>query len=138
MSDLLAPARQLARWSVNHGLPSLALRRAGRRGDLQGQLDTRLAAGDDVDVGKADFGFQFFDRQPNNAPPRVRKRDNPAAIDINRARPAGGQGIGLIRAEVDGADIQKQFRRFQSAVVFTIVVRGGWHRHSLAIKMRPT
>ena len=48
MSDLLAPARQLARWSVNHGLPSLALRRAGRRGDLQGQLDTRLAAGDEA------------------------------------------------------------------------------------------
>ena len=43
MSDLVAPARQLARWAVNHGLPSLALRRAARRGDLQGQLDTRLA-----------------------------------------------------------------------------------------------
>ena len=48
MSDLVAPARQLARWAVNHGLPSLALRRAARRGDLQGQLDTRLAEGDEA------------------------------------------------------------------------------------------
>ena len=107
-------------------------------GDPGGVGDARrLAAGDGIDVVETDGGFQFFNPQPNDAPTRLGKRYHPAAVDIDRAGPAGGQGIGLIRAEVDGADIQKQFRRLPSAVVFLISVRGGWHRLSLAIKMRP-
>ena len=45
-STALAPVRQGVRWGLGHGLPSLLMSRAAKRGDLQGQLVTRTAGGD--------------------------------------------------------------------------------------------
>ena len=42
----LAPVRQVVRWGLGHGLPSLLMRRAAARGDLQGQLVTRTKGAD--------------------------------------------------------------------------------------------
>lgn len=43
---LAAPVRQLVRWGLGHGLPSLLMKRAAKRGDLQGQLVTRTKGAD--------------------------------------------------------------------------------------------
>ena len=43
---LLAPVRQTVRWALGHGLPSAAMRRAARAGDVQGRLVTQGVSAD--------------------------------------------------------------------------------------------
>lgn len=45
---VLEEGRSAAYWAATHGLPRLAVRKAARRGDLQGRLSTVSAAGGDV------------------------------------------------------------------------------------------
>ena len=55
----------------------------------------------------ADGALDQIGGEIHEAPPRARKRDQPAAIDIDRAAAAGGEGEGLLRAEQDGFRLQQ-------------------------------
>lgn len=46
----LGPLRQVVRWGLGHGVPSLVLKRAAKQGDLQGLLDSRLGDNDQASI----------------------------------------------------------------------------------------
>ena len=59
----------------------------------------RLAAGDRVELLEADLAHERRRAEIDQRPPHARKRNQPAAVGVDRARPAGGEDERLVGHE---------------------------------------
>ncbi len=98
-------------------LTNIGHRRAHALGDPGGEGDACcLAAGDGLDGLVADVAADFFHRQIADFGAGAREEDDFAAVDVDRGFPAGGERVGLLRAEVHRLDFQQQLGRGQRGV----------------------
>ena len=81
-------------------------------GDPGGERDAGgLAPGDGVDGFEPDLADDRRGGEIHQGLAHPRKRDQPAAIDIDRARPARGEPIGIVGAEAHRLDLDQHPRR---------------------------
>jgi hypothetical protein len=76
----------------------------------------RLAAHHHVDGFVAHVPTDLLHAELADAHPRAWEGDDLPAVDVDRAAPAGGEGVGLLRAEVHRLDLQQDARGGQRGV----------------------
>jgi len=64
-----------------------------------------------VDLVPADLLFDRLQRMVHDARPRLGVGNQLSAVDIDRARPARGEDVRIVRPAVDGLDLEQQPRR---------------------------
>src|SRR5262249_37188878 len=89
-------------------LPDVDHWQAKALGDPGGEGDAGgLAAGDNGDTLEPDRGLDPLDGQIDDPPPGAGKADDPAAVDIDGRKPAGGQAKRIGRPKMHGPDLEQ-------------------------------